>query len=311
MTSNRWQEIERLYHLALQQDPEKREAFLEKGCEGDESLQREVKSLLASRSEAKDFIESPALEITAKAIAKGRVEQHPDLTDRNGPQEIWLRKGDSDRPVVTARNFPAGETTQMFWRPTLSPNADRVIYLRVRGASGRLWISAASGGSPINLTDETEGGEFFGSWSPDGGWYVYFALRNGRTDLMKVKTIGQATPVTLKANVTFGYATPIWSPSGDWIAYGQELISPDGKTTRPLGSKGGGRYAFSADGKLLYGMRSEGEHNMLFSVDIATGAEKVLGDLGKNYSPATASNLSLAPDGKSFVYDVRKSKLNL
>ena len=61
MTSERWQEIERLYHLARQQDPGKREAFLEKACEGDESLRREVGSLLASRSEAEDFIESPAV----------------------------------------------------------------------------------------------------------------------------------------------------------------------------------------------------------------------------------------------------------
>lgn len=37
MTSDdRWQEIERLYHLARQQDPERRETFLEKACEGND-----------------------------------------------------------------------------------------------------------------------------------------------------------------------------------------------------------------------------------------------------------------------------------
>jgi Tol biopolymer transport system component len=163
----------------------------------------------------------------------------------------------------------------------------------------------------INLTDETEGEEVSGSWSPDGNWFVYVVIRNSKAILMKVKTTGHAMPIALKADVAFAYGKPIWSPAGNWIACNQELISPDGKTTRSLGNNGNFRSMFSADGKLVYGIRSDGKRNILFSVDIATGAEKVLGDLGKDYSPATASNLSLAPDGKTFVYDVRKSKSNL
>jgi len=93
------------------------------------------------------------------------------------------------------------------------------------------------------------------------------------------------------------------------------LISPDGKTTRPLGNKGSQHYMFSADGKLVYGIRSADGRNILFSVDIATGVEKVLGDLGKDLSPSNnpgpSIRFSLAPDGKSFVYGVAKSKSNL
>ena len=74
MTPERWQEIERLYHLAREQRPEGREAFLKEACAGDESLYREVDSLLASRSKADDFIEAPAMEIAAKAVAENRIE---------------------------------------------------------------------------------------------------------------------------------------------------------------------------------------------------------------------------------------------
>jgi hypothetical protein len=53
----------------------------------------------------------------------------------------------------------------------------------------------------------------------------------------------------------------------------------------------------------------------LFSVDIATGAEKVLGDLGKEFSPSTylspGIRFRLAPDGRSFVYSILKSESNL
>ncbi len=241
----------------------------------------------------------------------------PDLvyvTDRNGPPEIWMRAGDSDRPLVTAQSFPAG-TTMFFVGPALSPDADRVIYLRVENGTknSRLWISSVSGGSPAALTNDSNLTEFPGSWSPDGNWFVYLAEKNGKPILMKVKTTGQAAPTLLKE--VRAYAIPSWSPTGEWIAFGQELISPDGKTTRPLGDKGSPYYMFSSDGKLVYGIRSARDSNELFSLNIATGAEKVLGNLGKDFTPSSDLNpgirFSMAPDGKSFVYGVVKYKSNL
>jgi hypothetical protein len=131
---------------------------------------------------------------------------------------------------------------------------------------------------------------------------------------MKVKTTGQATPVVLKAD-TGASGIPSWSPTGEWIAYGDELISPDGKTTRPLGNHGSQHFMFSADGKLVYGIRSDGDRNLLFSLDVATGAEKIVGDLGADFRPGTflgpGIRFSLAPDGKSFVYATGKTKSNL
>ena len=85
--------------------------------------------------------------------------------------------------------------------PAISADGSRVIYGRnAVNATMRLWMSAMTGGSPISLTND-KGTEFPGSWSPDGNWFVYLAIRNGQRDLMKVKTTGQATPVLLKAKV--------------------------------------------------------------------------------------------------------------
>jgi non-specific serine/threonine protein kinase len=69
MKNERWHEVERLYHLALAREPDERSAFLEDACAGDKELRREVESLLAYEPEAKDFIESPALELAAKMMA--------------------------------------------------------------------------------------------------------------------------------------------------------------------------------------------------------------------------------------------------
>lgn len=69
MEPERWSQIERLYHAALELDKGEREGFLARACAGDESLRQEVESLLESDSQAGSFIESPAIEVAARSIA--------------------------------------------------------------------------------------------------------------------------------------------------------------------------------------------------------------------------------------------------
>lgn len=66
---NRWEQIEKLYHASLELRQESREAFLQEACAGDEALRREVAALVACDGKAASFIETPALEIAAKALA--------------------------------------------------------------------------------------------------------------------------------------------------------------------------------------------------------------------------------------------------
>ncbi len=61
MKSERWQEIEELFHSALQREPVERAAFLHDACIGDPELRRQVEALLASLAEAGDFIEQAPL----------------------------------------------------------------------------------------------------------------------------------------------------------------------------------------------------------------------------------------------------------
>ncbi len=58
-TSERWRQIEELYHAALELRLEEREAFLDEACAGDEELRREVVSLIASHNQAETFISAP------------------------------------------------------------------------------------------------------------------------------------------------------------------------------------------------------------------------------------------------------------
>jgi len=242
------------------------------------------------------------------------------VTDRNGDSEIWLHKpGQSNRPLVTPRDFPSGPT-QFFMSPVLSPDATRVIYSHVDGSgSPRLWMSAVAGGSPAALVKSSEN-DFPGSWSPDGNWFVYCHTQDGRTSLNKVKTTGQAAPEVLKVDLKIsGNWVPVWSPAGDWILYsdgGVKLVSPDGRTTRDLSSTSAVVYAFSADGDMIYGMRgAAGAPVQLFSMSISGGSEKIIGSLGPEYLPSSGASpalrLTLTPDGKSITYSTRRSTSNL
>src|SRR5262245_24160270 len=69
MERERWEQIERLYHAALERGPDARAAFLNEACAGDEDLRREVAGLLANDISGDGFIQSPAIEIAARAWA--------------------------------------------------------------------------------------------------------------------------------------------------------------------------------------------------------------------------------------------------
>ncbi len=67
MTSERWQQIEDLFHAALALAPEEREAFLAAACSSDLQLKAEVESFLNTHAEMDSRYERP-LHITAPAL---------------------------------------------------------------------------------------------------------------------------------------------------------------------------------------------------------------------------------------------------
>lgn len=68
MKTKRWQQVEQLYHAALERNAGERGAFLAEACAGDDLLRRDVESLLAYEDQATNFLESPALDVAAKML---------------------------------------------------------------------------------------------------------------------------------------------------------------------------------------------------------------------------------------------------
>ncbi len=70
MTPERWEQVGQLYQAALELRPGERTSFLRQACGEDESLCREVESLLAAEEEAGDFLAAGAIDDAAKALAE-------------------------------------------------------------------------------------------------------------------------------------------------------------------------------------------------------------------------------------------------
>ena len=69
MDSARFKQIDVLLQAVLSQPSESRDMFLRQACAGDGALESEVRSLLTSEQQAGDFLESPAMQVAARALA--------------------------------------------------------------------------------------------------------------------------------------------------------------------------------------------------------------------------------------------------
>ena len=82
MEPERWQDVERIYHSALQCDGSQRNHFLEKACGEDQRLRVEVESLLKYAQRSEEVFEAPALEVVARSLAEDLRTQERQRADK-------------------------------------------------------------------------------------------------------------------------------------------------------------------------------------------------------------------------------------
>jgi Tol biopolymer transport system component len=70
MKPERWQQIKQIYHAVLEHEESQREGYLHEACAGDDVLREEVESLLARETRGDGFLESPAVEVAARTMAR-------------------------------------------------------------------------------------------------------------------------------------------------------------------------------------------------------------------------------------------------
>src|SRR5262245_46886578 len=110
MKRERWKEIDRLLDAALELPVEKRSAFLDEACTGDEDLRKELDVLLVADEGAGSFLEQPALQMAAKELVDktqsmfGQMIGHYEIVSQlgaGGMGEVYLAKDTKlDRKVA-------------------------------------------------------------------------------------------------------------------------------------------------------------------------------------------------------------------
>ncbi len=284
------------------------------GSEAQPAVSRDGKRLAYSAVESNTDVISIPLDGSSPSglLVSNRLERNPAwapdtrqlayVTDRNGPDEIWLTAFEQgwDRPLITPRSFPDGEAMPID-APAFSPDGRLVAF--DRGA--RIWLVSVTGGVPIQL-GAYGSMDLAPTWSPDGNWIAFHSPDRG---LMKVRVGGQDPAVLLHQDTRLTDCAPQWSPKGDVIAYctdnGTSMISPEGRIVKTVHTPAFAAAGWSHDGTTLYGLASEEGRSAFIAVDLATGREKVVNELG----PATrigdvrtsSLRLSISPDGRSLA----------
>ena len=158
--------------------------------------------------------------------------------------------------------------------PSFSPDGNRLAFTSDRAGSFEIYISAADGSNPVQLTSMRVGTTGSPAWSADGKQIAFDSRANGQGDIYLISTEG-GTPRQLTKG-PFDSAIPTWSRDGLWIYFSSTApgspiwrVSPQGGAPVPVSKTGGLPAIECKDGHSFYYFRD----GAIWRTDVTSGNE--------------------------------------
>ena len=214
---------------------------------------------------------------------------------------IWKRANGTDAELWT------GQDARVIGGPVIAPDGQSIAFSVRQHGQSLLYVMQADGRNARIVADSLD---LQGSptWSPDRQSIISAANDHGTPHLFRVPLDGHPpAPFVQDYSVD-----PAWAPDGRFVVYS----GPDIGTTFPLKavtadaqprplpamnlSRGSRHVAFLPGGQSLVFLGGEIQHENLWQVDLATGAQRQLTNLGPDFD---VRDFDVSPDGREVVLE--------
>ena len=165
MPDEYWEKLQEIFHAAVALKPGERTAFVEHACRGDESLRKQVESLLESHEETSNFVDSPAYQAAAEilieepALKPGQFVSHYQILS-------LLGEGGMGRVYLAEDTTLKRKVSLKFLSHTFTEDRERVHRFEQEARA----ISALNHPNILTIHEvgETDGGRFIAAEFIDG-----------------------------------------------------------------------------------------------------------------------------------------------
>jgi Tol biopolymer transport system component len=235
------------------------------------------------------------------------------LSPRTGRGFLVYRapRAGTDGLVKLAEGAPthlwSGADGRVLGGPAVSADDRRLAFVVQRHGRTQLHVMNADGSGARRMGDalDVRGGP---AWSPDGAWLAVAATRDREPRLLKIP-VGGGEPVPLADEYALD---PVWAPSGRFLLYSGadvgttfpvKAVSADGAPwpiPKLALTRGARRLAFLGNDDQVVVMKGDITHREFWLVDLATGAERPLTRLGREFA---VGDFDVSRDGREILFD--------